>query len=217
MGHYIIYLLLYSQVAECSGSGAARDIVNNLSKPTGPESRVISKLFSNSSTKVGSFDPVMPSVNTDKKRKKQKAKPPSTKKPKATTKTVIMLPEGELKVSTQCHVVRHNVCYFFVYKVPKGERRKELEKTGRVQCIKIDRCMEHQEVKEAILHEFKWVKSFSVLTPDPKTRGNSLKMDNTQNPDGNYIVERRGCLYVTVEEGDEYIVSLTYLHVVLSK
>ncbi len=59
MGHYIIYLLLYSQVAECSGSGAARDIVN-LSKPTGPESRVISKL---SSSKVGSFDPVMPSVN----------------------------------------------------------------------------------------------------------------------------------------------------------
>ncbi len=82
-----------------------------------------------------------------------------------------------------------------------------MERTGRVQCIKIDRYMEYQEVKEAILHEFKWVKSFSVLAPDPKTRGNSLKMDSNQDPDGNCIVERRGCLYVTVEEGDEYIVS----------
>ncbi len=49
----------------------------------------------------------------------------------------------------------------------------------------------------------KWVKSFSVLTPDPKTRGNSLKMDSNQDPDGNCIVE--------MSEGDEYIVSFTYL------
>lgn len=102
------------------------------------------------------------------------------------------------------------VKFLILFKVPKGERRKELEKTGRVQVIKIDRCMDDEEVKEAILNEFKWVRSFSLLAPDPKTRGNSLKMDSKQNTDGNCLVEKRGCLYVAVKEGDEYIVRLTY-------
>ncbi len=95
----ILIPLIYSQVAGCSGSGAiGRDILKKVSKPTGPEARALSKMFPSSTLcNVHSFDPVMPSVNADKKKKKKAT--PGTKKPKATTKTIIMLPEGELKVS----------------------------------------------------------------------------------------------------------------------
>ena len=51
----------------------------------------------------------------------------------------------------------------------------------------------HNQETSLKLHEFKWVKSFSVLEPDPKTRGNSPKMDSKQNLDGNCLVEKRRC------------------------
>ena len=71
--------------------------------------------------------------------------------------------------------------------------------------------MDADEITDSILQEFKWLHPFSALTQDPTTRGNSLLLDCEQNPSGNYLVERRGCLYLSVKEGDEYIVSVSQL------
>ena len=49
-------------------------------------------------------------------------------------------------------------------KVPKGEDRKRLERRDHVQTVKIyrDMSLNSDELKEAILNIFKWVRSYTV-------------------------------------------------------
>ena len=92
--------------------------------------------------------------------------------------------------------------------MPKGSIRRSLEKDGRVQTATIHRGMSSTAVQKAILDQFKWVQSYTLLVPGRD--GSTLEKADNQHPNGNDIVDKRGQVYLREEKSDPFIVSLLH-------
>lgn len=178
-----------------SATKTASSILSRVKKPTEAEARAISQYFSTAPNreKKRPFDPLADSVVEPQKKKKKRAIPTHVKKAvpvkrgKPTNVKVFMLDNKQRKV-------------------PKGEERKRLEKRDQVQTVKIYREMNSDEVKEAILNTFKWVRSYTILAC--QSGGHSLVVSDNQDLNGEEMVKRRGPLYLAIEDSEEYVVSM---------
>ncbi len=92
--------------------------------------------------------------------------------------------------------------------MPKGSSRKDLEKDSRVKVVTINRTMNASQIKLAILKEFQWVHSYTLLTLGPD--GNTLQPAANQSPNGNEMVDKRGQVYIHEKRSDPFIVRDTF-------
>ena len=173
----------------------ASSILSRVKKPTEAEARAISQYFSTPNReKKRPFDPLADSVVEPQKKKKKRAIPTHVKKAavpvkrgKPTNMKVFMLDKNQRKV-------------------PKGEDRKRLERRDQVQTVKIYRGMNSDELKEAILNTFKWLRSYTILAC--QSGGTSLVVNDNQHLSGEEMVKRRGPLYLAIEDSEDYVVSM---------
>ena len=92
--------------------------------------------------------------------------------------------------------------------MPKGSIRRSVEKDGRVQTATIHRGMSSKTVQKAILDQFKWIQSYTLLVAGKD--GSTLEKADNQRSNGNDMVDKRGQVYLREEKSDPFIVSLPH-------
>ena len=83
--------------------------------------------------------------------------------------------------------------------------RRKLQKEGRVKNVGFYRSMDELDVEDTILAAFPWVHSYTVLSADSK--GYDLTVASNISPTGREVIEKRGTIYLWVEECDPLVVS----------
>ena len=164
-------------------SASCISAADRLAKPTEAEQKILGKLFpsSKSSTKRPSssrpFDPTV-DCSVSIRQKKKKA---ATTEGRPTNVKVVVLPK-------------------LLPAIPKGVRRSQMCKGGRIKSLLFKRSMSCSEVRSVIrrgfshlgLEKWKYLES---------SRNNILSVSECQEIDGGVVVTRKGCLYVCEEVG----------------
>ena len=84
--------------------------------------------------------------------------------------------------------------------VPKGKVRQNMMRDGKIQTLRVTRSASAKVIRNKIMNAFK-VSEYTVL--ECVAGGHNLLRCCDQEIDGERVVERRGCLYLCEEFGDE--------------
>ena len=164
-----------------------------MSKPTRAEAATLSKLFKGSqyseSGASTSFDPNKECVVIGEQSKKKAA------------------------IKSKLRVVRKSFLMLdrFNSKVPKGKARQKLISQGKCKTVNISRSMKAQDIKKQICRAFS-VDKYILLECDG---GHGLiKSSNQDNVDGEYLVQKKGYIYVC---GDCEVIAYLLLRCALNR
>ena len=163
----------------------AQGIIGRVKKPTEAQAKALATYFPSTSSRKRRMDPFDPSAECVVISQQRKKKAAIKGKPKIHSVTVILMPA-------------------FQSSVPKGKKRQTLLSEGRIQTLRLTRCMSALEVKNAIIRAFssKSISSFVVLACD--VSGHNLSRASEQSIDGEMTAQRRGCLYLCEESKVHY-------------
>lgn len=158
------------------GKGSA--LSNDIAKPSSSEVKELTRLFPHSfqqtSRKRKSFDPKDELVDIV---------PDKVKKKKASTSS-----GRALRVTVCClSSIRSSI--------PRGKARSALKDAGRIVDIRLTRSMTAQEARNVINQAFLHVNNREWDYLD-SNQDNSLKLSAEQNPGGDVLCNRKGCIYV---------------------
>ena len=157
-------------------SSRAKNLCEKLRNPSAASSRAISSLFpACGSQRKRKFNPLEECVVGEQQRRK-KAANPSVKGRSKSVKVVVLT-----------EIPRY---------IPKGIRREELRKAGRVKELSFRRVMSEDEVQRVILEGFQ-INAFQFLQG---SRDNTLKVNATQSLDGNAAIQLAGSGSLYIQE-----------------
>ena len=170
----------------------AQSIIDRVKKPTEAQAKALASYFPSTSSRKRRLEPFDPSAECVVLSQQKKKKAAIKGKLKTHSVTVVMMKAFERSV-------------------PKGKKRQKLFSEGRIQTLKLTRCMNACEVNRAIIRAFSSleVSSFVVLACDVNVSGHNLSRASDQNVDGEMTTQRRGCLYLCEELKVGYIICYT--------
>ena len=165
-------------------SSRAREICRHVGKPTAEHASIMRSLFPSSSAcsskrprMTSSFDP---------------------------TQQCVVATQHQKKKSSRCKPSKVTIIVVSDHKkgVPKGNSRKELQKSGRISKLEFNRKMSALQVKGVVIRGFQHINLTNFLfLKCCQTNSTHLLPDSNQNPDGLTLIESsrsgKSVVYIT--------------------